>query len=368
MIYYVVSQRHAYTVRSFINDWAGELLQRIKVLSYESLPYSKSFRQGTYIFSDIERLTREQAKILSAIWEELSSAGNGIRLLNHPMRSMRRYKLLRTLYEQHVNSYNIYRLTDCQSPKQFPVFIRGENDHSGSLTPLLGTQAMLDSAIDALSRRGERLRDKVMIEFCNTADSNGIFRKYSAYIIGDRIIPQHMMFGQRWMLKSVDSLAKKKTDLYEERRYLRDNPHQSQLHAVFQLAGINYGRIDYSISDDGLQIWEINTNPTLMHIAPGPPRCASGRVQFVQKMISALEALDSKGNAEIEMPVRTIMSHTAARSKLFFSFAIALILDKYCYIRQWTVPRTRRMAQHVLWWGKTRIKRFKDWGLSNARD
>jgi len=370
MIYYLVTQKHAYTIRSFINTWAKELLSRIKVLSYESLPHRRFLKQGTYIFSDIERLTQEQAKILSAIWEELASVNNGVHVLNHPMLSMRRYKLLRTLYEQGVNRYNIYRLVECQLPRQFPVFIRGENDHDGSLTPLLETQGALDAVINALSQRRQGLKDKVMIEFCNTADSNGVFRKYSAYIVGDRIFPQHMMFGQGWMLKSINSLAKKKTELYEEHRYLRDNPHEGQLNAVFRQAGINYGRVDYGILDGKAQIWEINTNPTLMNMTPGPPKCNRERSKFVQRMITALDQIDYAGNGKIMIPVKARISRitNTPRLKLFCNFAIAFVLDKYYYQRQWMVPIMRRSAGHVLLRVRVRLKKLKRWSSSNARD
>lgn len=361
MIYYLVTQKHAYTIRSFINIWAKGLLPRIKVLSYESLPHRRSLKQGTYIFSDIERLTQEQAKVLSAIWEELASVNSELQLLNHPLLSMRRYKLLRALYEQGVNRYNIYRLAECQLPRRFPVFIRGENDHHGSLTPLLETQGALDATINVLSQHGQGLRDKVMIEFCNTADSNGVFRKYSAYIVGDRIFPQHMMFGQGWMLKSVNSLAKKKTELYEEQHYLRNNPHESQLDAIFKLAGINYGRIDYSILDNKPQIWEINTNPTLMNIAPGSTKCSRERSKFVQRMIAAFEEIDCAGNGKIVIPIKARISRTTntPRLKLFFTFAIAFVLDYYYYLRQWTVLSTRRTAGHVLLRMKVRLKKLK---------
>jgi hypothetical protein len=206
MIYYLVTRKHAYTIRSFIYTWAKELSERIKVLSYESLPHRRSLMRGTYIFSDIERMGLEQEKVLSAIWEELASGGNGLRLLNHPSRTMRRYELLRTLYEQGVNTYNIFRLAECRLPRRFPVFIRGENDHRGSLTPLLENQHAFDAARDALLQSGQGLKDKVVVEFCTTADSEGLFRKYSAYIVGERIFPQHMMFGRGWMLKSVKSI------------------------------------------------------------------------------------------------------------------------------------------------------------------
>ena len=37
---------------------------------------------------------------------------------------------------------------------------------------------------------------------------------------------------------------------------------------MFQIAGIDYGRIDYSMLDGEPQVWEINTNPTVLKITP----------------------------------------------------------------------------------------------------
>lgn len=47
----------------------------------------------------------------------------------------------------------------------------------------------------------------------------------------------------------------------EELDYLRTNPHEAEVRRAFELAKIEYGRIDYSLSNGKLQIWEINSNP-----------------------------------------------------------------------------------------------------------
>ena len=161
------------------------------------------------------------------------------------------------------------------------------------------------------------------------------------------------------MLKSV--IACKKAELYEEREYLRNNPHEGILREVFHLAGINYGRADYSMLDGRPQIWEINTNPTLMAISPGPPRCGKERVQFVPKMISALEGIDCQGNTKIMRPVKTGTSRfaAAARLKSPFTFIIAFILDRYYYLRQCAVPRTRRRMQNASLLIYARLKKLK---------
>jgi hypothetical protein len=35
---------------------------------------------------------------------------------------------------------------------------------------------------------------------------------------------------------------------------------------IFELAGIEYGRIDYGLVGDKIQTWEINDNPIFMHM------------------------------------------------------------------------------------------------------
>lgn len=91
---------------------------------------------------------------------------------------MRRYELLRTLHERGLNKFNIYRLTEYRMPQRFPVFLRGENDHKGSRTPLLPTPEKLNGAINTIFMAGQSRENKVVTEFCDTSDAKGIFRKY----------------------------------------------------------------------------------------------------------------------------------------------------------------------------------------------
>jgi hypothetical protein len=49
----------------------------------------------------------------------------------------------------------------------------------------------------------------------------------------------------------------------EELDYVSQNPHQEQLLKIFELAHVDYGRIDYSIKNGKVQTWEINLYPTI---------------------------------------------------------------------------------------------------------
>ena len=263
-MFYVLTRQDTNTVVKYFEIYGKQLAPRSKLLFYDELTNVSQLPAGTYIFSDIERLDPRSAEQAAEVWEKLSQAGEKVRLLNHPTRSLRRYELLRVLYERGSNAFNIYRLTEQRIPQHFPVFIRGENDHSGNLTPLLHTQAELTAAINQLWSQGQSRENKVIVEFCDTADASGTFRKYSAFIVGEQIIPAHIFFSQQWMVKFVKGVEFISEDmLQEERQYLESNLHEHLLKDIARLSHIQYGRIDYSVIDGALQCWEINTNPQL---------------------------------------------------------------------------------------------------------
>lgn len=261
MTFYVATEYALYTLLKFLEAWQERLGRRLIPISYRRLLQLKKLPTGTYIFSDMDRLTREQAERAATIWERLSRNGRN-RLLNHPTRSLQRYELLRHLHERGSNHFNVYKLTECRSPAAFPVFIRFANRHNGAITPLLFSQRELDQAVQRILKKGDSLEDLLMIEFCDTADKHGIFRKYSAYLIGGQIIPSALLFRPDWHVKN--STKPLGVEMHPEKvAYLKTNPHQRQLRKIFRAAKIGYGRIDYAIRDGRIQTWEINTNPDI---------------------------------------------------------------------------------------------------------
>lgn len=304
MIFYLVFKPFSYTINNYLTSWGKPLTNQVNILPYELLFKAKSLPTGTYIFSDIERLNPQQAEIATQVWQDLSQAGNAVRLLNHPTQSMRRYELLRTLYEHGLNKANIYKLTECRMPQNFPVFIRGENDHDGSRTSLLVSSEELEKAIQEIFQTGKSRENKVITEFCDTSDDQGIFRKYSAMIVGDKVIPRHVFFGKKWMLKAPKFLDE--SLILEEQKYVENNPHEVELSKIFKLARIQYGRVDYGLLNGTIQVWEINTNPMTLSDSD---RTREGlhrkRIPvhdlFAQKLNSALQAIDSNSDSKTKI-------------------------------------------------------------------
>jgi hypothetical protein len=249
-------------------------------------------KSGTYVFTDLERLSPAELQKAAIVWQALAGTEIGIRLLNHPTRSMRRYELLRTLYERGINSFDVYRLTEARWPTRYPVFLRREHDHDGPISPLLRTRSELKMALDALYHQGE-VRDRLMIvEFCDTADTNGIYRRYGAFVIGGHVFVNGVVFSRHWVQKKGD--LDEPDMLREERQYVEENPHQDALREIFGLAGIDYGRMDYGLLDGKVQVWEINTNPTIIgsRLRRSVERQPI-RERFDREMASALEQLAS---------------------------------------------------------------------------
>jgi hypothetical protein len=235
------------------------IAERFEIVPYEKLP--ARFRGGTYVFSALEQLSPPMERLVESLYAQLAKC-EGVRILNTPRRTLRRYELLRALADRGLNTHRAFRATEDLRDLRYPVFLRGERTHDGALSPLLHDAAEVESWIGRLAVIGRKVDELLVMEFCDTADAHGIYRKYAAFIVGDRILPRSLDYGRDWMLKRQGTEYSRET-LAEEYEYVTTNPHEEQLREIFALAHVDYGRIDYSIVDGRVRTWEINLHPTL---------------------------------------------------------------------------------------------------------
>lgn len=106
----------AYTIKRYLELMGDRLTAPIVPAAYSENIRGEAGQPATYIFTDLERVPPAGLERLSKIWKRLESAGDNC-LLNHPTRAMRRYELLRTLYEAGINEFNVYRLTEARRPR-----------------------------------------------------------------------------------------------------------------------------------------------------------------------------------------------------------------------------------------------------------
>jgi hypothetical protein len=168
------------------------------------------------------------------------------------------------------NEFGGARATDDLSGLRYPVFLRSERLHSGALSPLLRSVGEVESAIGRALVLGHPLQDLMVLEFCDTPDADGFYRKYAAFIVGDRILPRSLNYGRGWMLKHAQTEFSRPMVL-EERDYVFGNPHERELAEIFAIARVEYGRIGYAVKNGRIQTWEINLNATIGR-GPRPSR------------------------------------------------------------------------------------------------
>jgi hypothetical protein len=271
MLYFMVTTHHDYTIRSFLSDWGKNLVDRVRIVHYKTFLKTGQLPRGSYIFSDLERISPDGLKQLQERWQALANSRLCPNLLNQPLEVKKRLDLLNKLKEVGINDFNAYPVTSGNRvvPEYFPVFIREANDHEGPYGELIHNQADLDKEIAHYTRIGKLDGCPIVTEFIDTSDSLGRYYKYSAFRVGKRIVPTHIHVNAHWMVKSSDSDPDRAL-IDEELEFIKDNPHEERLMEIFQIANIDYGRIDYALDNGRIQVFEINTNPVIMN--PGEPK------------------------------------------------------------------------------------------------
>jgi hypothetical protein len=261
MIHYVVPARFDYTVREYLGYRGRNFADHFRIVDPETLQGRDSFERGTYVLVAFNELSQGMLRLLEELHARLSEAA-GVRFLNHPTRTLRRFELLNELRRLNLNDFRAVRATADLSGLRYPVFLRSERFHSGTLSPLLRSVGDVERAIGRAVIQGHTIGDLLLVEFCDTADADGSYRKYAAFIVGDRIIPRHLFYGHAWMLKAEPAEFSRSIVL-EERDYVFGNPHKRELAEIFAIAGIEYGRIDYGLKNGRIQTWEINLHATI---------------------------------------------------------------------------------------------------------
>jgi hypothetical protein len=265
------------TLGPYLRQRGRDLAPGFRVVPYHALGQARRLPRATYIFADVERLAPTQAALAEQVLGAIAAQRPPLRVLNHPTRSLTRFALLRALRAQGVNTFRVYRGDDDLSGVRFPVFVRGAGDHLGPRSDLIEDPEQLEAIIAHAMLHGHEPADVLVVEYEDTRSADGLFRKYGAVRVGDRIIPRHLWFARSWVQKEADKgLSAEMLD--EERAYLASGDHQPELMDIFQTARIDYGRIDYAVVDGRITVWEINTNPSLFMADPSGQH--PGRVPF----------------------------------------------------------------------------------------
>jgi hypothetical protein len=311
VIHFVVPAAQERGIREYLELWGLDVASRFSVVHVESLPSQAHAAPGTYVLSALDQLSPGVAAFVAAFHDALKDRAD-VRFLNHPVRTLRRAQLLEELHRQGRNAFRAVPITADLASLRYPVFVRDWRSHGGPLSPLLDRPAQVESAIGRALIRGHAAEDLIVVEFCDTSDDDGYYRKYAAFVVGEHIIPRSLSYSREWMLKFGGSEFSRLM-VEEELDYLVTNPHEESLRDVFSLAGVGYGRIDYAVKDGRLQTWEINLNPTIGRgrrpsTGKVPPELEAtrrtGKEHFYRRFREAWESVDLAASDTPRIDVR----------------------------------------------------------------
>ncbi|HVT10752.1 MAG TPA: hypothetical protein VHE55_00680 [Fimbriimonadaceae bacterium] len=290
MLFHIAKEENAWPPLEFLKGWGKEISPIFQTGLYHQLAEATELPVGTYLFSDLEMASPLQREVLGQIWTQLE-AHRGSRLLNNPLKVKGRYELLKALYEDGTNDFRAFHLDEVPSDLRFPVFVRIEADHQGSRTPLLENWRELDRWIVKAALGGANPDQLLVTEFSDTRGQDRLYRKYGAFKVGERVIARLIHFGNGWMVKSPDLIFEEGVE--EERRYMENNPYEAELRRIFELAAVDYGRMDFAVRDGKVVVWEINTNPIITHPPEKyKPAHIPAQQRFAAQMVEALKAIN----------------------------------------------------------------------------
>jgi hypothetical protein len=272
----------------------AEIDGRASVITFEEVLELDELPFGLYVFAGINRLGPAMAALLGDVHDQVEAA-TGIAPLNHPLRSLRRYELIRALHERGLVPFKAYGAWEDFSEVRLPAFVR-PREADGGVPVLMHSLGELEKEIGTQMVWGRRADELIVVEFTDTAE-DGLFTKYSVYRIGDRYVATSLDRGTHWVLRRHSSDITLEL-VKEAEEFGRTNPHLDQVAEIFELARIQFGRIDYSMIDGQVICWEINTLPLLRRpdgVSPLPEEIQRAREprreQFAADFAAAFEAL-----------------------------------------------------------------------------
>jgi hypothetical protein len=169
-----------------------------------------------------------------------------------------------------------------------------EGDHHAPVSGLLEDPASLNRALQDAIEGGAPRSALLIIEYAAEPVRPGLYRKLSVFRVGDRVLGYTCVHDGNWLVKyGTSGIAP--ADLYdEEYSLIAENPFGAAAKTAFDLAGIEYGRVDFGLVGGKPQFYEINSNPyvSLEAKAPNNERRSASLKLFRSNYIEAVKAID----------------------------------------------------------------------------
>ncbi len=289
MIVFIHTTEHSYTHKPVVE---AEKPARVEVVTYETLLKAKAVPRATFVFTDLDRLSPWELRLAGLMFRKMRE--QGLRVLNDPARVLSRWGLLRALNLAGINDFNAYRVEEHVRPRRWPVFLRAEGAHLGPISDLLHDWNQVAAEIDRAVARGAPLTGLLIVEYAAEPLRPGLYLKLASFRMGPASFAHLSVLDDQWVAKSGKFGLATPALFEEEQQVVRNNPHGAQLTRAFDIAGIDYGRVDFGLVQGKVQIYEINTNPEMGFAMehPSPIRQETLRI-FARNYLGALAAIDT---------------------------------------------------------------------------
>jgi hypothetical protein len=279
------------------HKYTHDVLKKTGRFEFKSLSYNSAFRakvlpRGTYVFADADRLGFWELELAARLYRVLQAAG--VKVLNDPATLRQRYSLLRELHHQGFNRFTVWQADDSSRPARYPVFLRTQSAHRGTLSELLDTEEQIQDAIRAAVAKGIPMRELILVEYCAEPLRPGLFRKLATFRVGDRMVSTTCVHESHWSAK-YGELGIAPQDVYDdEYAIVSENRWGEPLRKAFEIAGAQYGRVDFALVGGQPQAYEINTNPMHDRITRHPfPIRVKADETFYQRFYDAICEIDT---------------------------------------------------------------------------
>ncbi len=292
MIVFVSGTEHTYANKALLDP---TLPVRVALATYPELVPARAIPRATYVFTDMDRLSLAHLQVAAYLYRRLRRAG--LRVLNDPARVATRFGLLRRLYLAGINGFNAYRVEERVRPERWPVFLRTEGTHLGPVTPLIHDWDLLQRSIDDCIAKGLPMAALLIVEFAGEPYRPGLYRKFSSFRMGSAGFAHTCVDDSEWIAKTGRSDITPPELYDEEQCVVRDDPYGPVVAPAFEIAGLEYGRADFSLVGGKVQIYEINSNPEIVFADdhPSAVRQQTYRI-FREHYLDALAEIDTPGD------------------------------------------------------------------------
>ncbi len=294
-MHYVATGTHLYTVR----DLAAALAPHgagLRCWPWADMLKADRLPAGLWVLTDFDRLPPWWIEVAADRFARLRAAG--VAVLNDPGRFLHRAAFLRQMQRAGRNGFACWMPALGEVPDRFPSFLRTILAHRGTLGDLLPDAGAAAAALGAARAAGHPVGNLCFIEYRAAPDAEGVFRKLAAYRVGDRIVPTLSVNDRGWHAKTGTKGAASDAFYAAERAGMGHSPHEADLRAAFDIAGVDYGRADYAVVDGRVEVYEINSNPTVTALTdhPNADRLAAAAISRAAHA-AALAALVTDGPA-----------------------------------------------------------------------